>query len=146
MIQKREIALSIILSIITCGFYSIYWYIVLVDDVNKISKKNNMSGGLSFVIGLITCGLFILYTFYRMGDDLDNYFVNKGNAPGNKGILYLIISFFGLSIISMALIQNDLNNIREDFAPANVVDVAYTQTSSSQGTSSQESSGVNLNK
>lgn len=140
MIKRREVALAIILTLVTCGLYGIYWFIVLVDDVNKISKKPNpMSGALSFLLGIITCGIFILYTYYRMGDDLDNYFVGKGNPPANKGILYLVLSLLGVSIISTALIQNDLNNIADNYGNPDIIDVTPTSTSS-------QSSGVDLEK
>ena len=32
MIQQRNIAVCIILSIVTCGIYGIYWLICLNDD------------------------------------------------------------------------------------------------------------------
>lgn len=32
MIQKRNIAMYIILSIVTCGIFGIYWFICLTDD------------------------------------------------------------------------------------------------------------------
>lgn len=117
MIQKRSIAAAIVLTLVTCGLYSIYWYIVEVDDVNRVTQKENaMSGIVCLLLGIVTCGLFFLYMMYKLGDDLDNYLVSRGNAHASKGILYLVLAIFGLSIISMALIQNDLNTIADNYS------------------------------
>ena len=39
MIQERNIVTCIILSIITCGIYGIYWEICLVNDLNVAADK-----------------------------------------------------------------------------------------------------------
>lgn len=41
MIQQRNIAVCIILSIVTCGIYGIYWFIVLSNDTNTVSNAEN---------------------------------------------------------------------------------------------------------
>ena len=74
MIQQRNIAVCIILSIVTCGIYGIYW-----------------------------C--------YKMGQQLDTAYQNRGVPAPGKGTILLILAIFGLSIISYALIQDDLNKI-----------------------------------
>ena len=45
-IKKRSVAFAIILSIVTCGIYAIYWQVCLVNDMNKVSKKENAKGGV----------------------------------------------------------------------------------------------------
>ena len=50
MIQRRSIAMCIILSLVTCGIYGIYWFVVLTDDANTLLPDNkglnNTSGGI----------------------------------------------------------------------------------------------------
>ena len=59
MIQQRNIAVCIILSIVTCGIYGIYWFIVLSNDTNTVSNAENAtSGGVAFVLSLITCNIY----------------------------------------------------------------------------------------
>ena len=63
MIQQRNIAVCIILSIVTCGIYGIYWFIVLSNDTNTVSNAENAtSGGVAFVLSLITCNILRFYT------------------------------------------------------------------------------------
>lgn len=35
--RERNIAVAIILTIVTCGIYGIYWFIVLTDDARLAS-------------------------------------------------------------------------------------------------------------
>ena len=167
MIKRREIALAIILTLVTCGIYGMYWFVIMVDDVNKLSKnESQFSGVIVLLLSIVTCGIFALYYFYKMGDTIDRYMVeNKGAAPGSKGILYLLLCLIGFSIVSMALIQNDLNTIADDFnnggsgyagtidvistttTYTSVSDVNATDSSGAETPASNESnSGVSLDK
>lgn len=61
MIQKRNIAVCIILSIVTCGIYGIYWFICLNNDTNTASNTFGTSGGVAFLLTLVTCGIYGIY-------------------------------------------------------------------------------------
>lgn len=106
MIENRSIALALILSIITCGIYSIYWMIKLNDEINQLSGETQAtSGGMVFLLSLITCGIYGLYWMYKMGERCDRI---KG-TNGSSGILYLILSLFGFGIVSYCLMQDTIN-------------------------------------
>ncbi len=107
--KQRNIALCIVLSIITCGIYGIYWFICVTDDVTRISDRYNTSGAMAFVLSLITCGIYGIYWAYKMGECLDAARMEHGEPTGNLAIIFLILNIFGLSIITMALSQNELN-------------------------------------
>lgn len=114
MVQKRDIVLSIILSLITCGIYNIYWFVVMTDDVKAAANDNNLaSGGLAFVYTLITCGIYGFYWAYKMGDLMKTALVNRGMQANDNAIVYLILQIVGLQIVSQALIQSDLNKIAD---------------------------------
>ena len=50
-INKRNLAVSIILTIVTCGIYGIYWFIVMTDDTKNVSGDiNGASGGVAFLL------------------------------------------------------------------------------------------------
>ena len=113
MIQQRNVAVCIILSIVTCGIYGIYWFIVLTDDANAVSMSagSNTSGGVAFLLSLITCGIYGLYWMYKQGEKIDQAKQQKNIPSSNSGILYLILAVVGFSIISYALMQNELNKL-----------------------------------
>ena len=111
MIQKRNIAVCIILSIVTCGIYGIYWFNCLNNDTNTASNTFGTSGGVAFLLTLVTCGIYGIYWAYKQGEKIDVAKRNRGISSSNSGILYLILSLFGFSIIAWALMQNELNQL-----------------------------------
>lgn len=110
MITKREIVTAIILTIITCGIYGIYWFVKLNDEVNILCGDTSApSGGTVFLLSLITCGIYEIYWSYKMGEKLDNYMAQRGELSSNRSIIYLLLSIFGFGIITFALMQDTVN-------------------------------------
>lgn len=108
MKQERSIPVAIILSIITCGLYEIYWFIVLTDEVNTVTgNSHDTSGGMSFVLNLVTCGIYGIYWSYKMGEKLDRYYGDNGS----RSIVYLLLCLFGFGFVNCILIQDGLNKI-----------------------------------
>ncbi len=107
--KQRNIALSVIFCIITCGIYGIYWMIVLNDDLNSLSGRQGTSGGLVFLFTLITCGIYGLYWMYQMGNAVELLHDQREEPQGSAPVIYLLLALFGLSIVSYALMQNELN-------------------------------------
>ena len=46
----RSIGLIIVLTIITCGIYGIYWFITLTNDSNVASGLSFFPGGKTFAV------------------------------------------------------------------------------------------------
>ena len=113
MVQKRSIVTCILLSIVTCGIYGIFWYISLTDDVRVVSGDTRLSGGKCFLLTIITCGIYGFYWAYLMGKGMMQAKANKGLTPDDNSVLYVILQIFGLSIVTYCLVQNDLNTFAE---------------------------------
>lgn len=110
--QQKNIAVSIILSIVTCGIYAIYWMISLTNDVNTLKNDSEAtSGGMVFLFSLLTCGIYGIYWAYKQGTKIDEIKESRGLAAGNNGIIYLILSICGLGIVGYALMQNEVNKL-----------------------------------
>lgn len=111
-IEQKNIALCIILSLITCGIYGLYWLYTLNEDAKTLSNDvNGTSGGIVILLGIVTCGIYTWYWMYKQGDRIDQAKSMRGVPSSNSGILYLILSIVGLSIVSYALMQNEINNL-----------------------------------
>ena len=111
---KRNIGLCIVLSIITCGIYSIYWFVVLANDTNVASghAQDGTSGGVAFLLTLVTCGIYGFYWAYKQGEKINEAKAMRNMpADSNASIIYLILSIFGLGIVAYALMQSELNKM-----------------------------------
>ena len=105
--KNRNIAVSIILSIITCGIYTIYWFVVCTDEMNQAIEDDYKTSGIAaFLLTLVTCGIYGIYWAYKMGLKMN---VSQNNPNGNNHILALILELFGLNIVNLCLIQNEIN-------------------------------------
>lgn len=105
-IKERSLVTAIILSLVTCGIYAIFWFVSLTNEMNKASgKENDTSGGTAFLFNLVTCGIYGFFWAYKMGEKRDIV----ANEKGSSNILYLVLSVFGLSIVVYALLQDALN-------------------------------------
>ena len=110
--KERNVALAIVFTIITCGIYGIYWFVVLTDEVKEKSKDEQMvSGGVAFLLSLITCGIYSIYWAYKMGKAMQVAEKNSGVGDADNSVLYLVLQLLGLGIVVYALIQSDLNAI-----------------------------------
>ena len=78
-IQRKSIGLCIVLSIVTCGIYSLYWLYSMAEDLNMVTARpDGPSGGLVLLLTIVTCGIYGLYWLYRAGDELDRQRAEQG--------------------------------------------------------------------
>ena len=108
-LPERNIVVCILLSLITCGIYGIYWFIVMTDESNMVSDDQTASGGTAFLFTIITCGIYFYYWNYKMGQKLHQAGQKYNKPIGDNSIVYLLLSIFGLGIINYCIIQSDLN-------------------------------------
>lgn len=108
--MQRSIVVCILLTIVTCGIYGIYWMIKLNDELNDAAGKTEATrGGMVFLFTLITCGIYGFFWYYKMGETVDVIKANKGITSSNTGIIYLVLSLFGLGIVNYCLMQDTIN-------------------------------------
>ncbi|GMK40291.1 hypothetical protein PCCS19_33470 [Paenibacillus sp. CCS19] len=110
-VTQRNIAVSIILTLVTCGIYGIYWFIVLTNDVGKLSGDHNFTGGKHFLLTLVTCGIWSYVWAYRVGKQVAEAQRQRGMMTSDNSILYLVLNFFGLGIVTYAIVQSDVNRL-----------------------------------
>ena len=110
-IKTRSIVTAVILSLVTCGIYSIYWFVSLTNEMNKASGRDgDTNGGTAFLLSLVTCGIYSFFWAYKMGEKRDIV----ANEKGSSNILYLVLTLFGLGIVVYGLLQDTLNKAIED--------------------------------
>src|SRR5690606_8940596 len=111
MITQRNIALSIILTLITCGIYGIYWFIVLTNEVGKLSVDPYFTGLKHFLLSIVTCGIWSLVWAYQIGKHVAEAQRQRGMMYSDNSVIYLVLGLFGFGIVTYALVQNDVNKM-----------------------------------
>ena len=106
-IKERNLAFAIIMCFLTCGLYGIYWQVKVNDEALALADEKGPSGIVVILLSIITCGIYGFFWAYKMGACTDKM---KGVQNGNSGIIYIVLTLFGLSIVNMALTQDAINN------------------------------------
>lgn len=111
MVTQRSVVSAIILSLITCGIYGVYWFIVLTNDVGRLSRDPSFTGGKHFLLTLITCGVWSFIWSYQIGQHVAEAQRQRGMSETDNSVIYLILNLFGMSIVTHALVQADVNKL-----------------------------------
>lgn len=127
--DKRNIPLAILFSIVTCGIYACYWVYKLTNEAHEAAhRQTTASGGMVLLFSLVTCGIYAIYWLYKMAETLNEAKEQRGmHVNSNAGIIYIVLAVFGLALVDYALIQDSLNDIVEfDNRNTNRLDTSST--------------------
>ncbi len=113
-ISKRDLVLNIILTIVTCGLWGIVWEVRIADDIKLLTGEESLVSGIVLVLlSLVTCGIYFIFWVYNAGNKLELVKAGYGLPTESKGLVYVVLSIFGFSIVALALMQNDLNTVAD---------------------------------
>ena len=110
--MNRSIALCIVYSIITLGIYMFYWIYKINEESAKLTDEPEIiNGGMLILLTIVTCSIYWIYWSYKIGERFDRLRQKNGEMPGNLSVIYLILTIFGLGIITSALMQSEENKV-----------------------------------
>ena len=124
MIRRRSFGAYLILSIITCGIYSIFFWYSFTEDVNRMCAGDGEDSPNYIVVlllSIITCGIYGLYWFYKQANRMRNaaprYGVSITEGGGDFLIWYLvgIVFCFVGSLISYHIIIKNCNILADGY-------------------------------
>jgi hypothetical protein len=107
-----DVAVGIILSVITCGLYNIYWNYRQMEAMNALLGRQEFNFAKWAILTLITCGIYHIYYEYRMGSELQTWLTQNGRPVNpNLAIVGLVLSMMGLTVVADAVYQHELNKL-----------------------------------
>ncbi len=110
MIKNRSVAAVVILSIVTCGIYTIYWYWVAIHELDAAGKKSNMDPILQFILFFVYVGGIIFAI--NADENINSVRQQKGLPVQDNKILWIIL-FIIFPIAGIALVQNAMNEVAD---------------------------------
>jgi hypothetical protein len=110
--HRIDVAVGLILSIVTCGLYNIYWNYRQMRAMNALLGREEYEFVKWLVLSIVTCGLYHVYYEYKMGSDLQTWLDQNGVVVSpNLGVVGLALSIVGLTVIADAVYQHELNKL-----------------------------------
>lgn len=110
--QKRSIVVMLILTIITCGIYNIFWMYLARSEFKQLSGYTDINPGLELLFNII-CFPFFFFWIYKFSADIAKFQAENGRFVNDSSIINLLLAFFGLGIVSELIIQSQLNELAE---------------------------------
>lgn len=126
LLTPKSIALSLLLSFITCGIYYFVWMYGIMKRIRLLCRDYDGCVGEFLCFFLIP--FYNLYWYYTRAGKLVAGAASYGVHCANNGVIYLLLAIFGFSIINPCLMQNDLNNV------ANILAGSASYTAPTGGT------------
>jgi len=102
----RNIAMDIVLTLLTCGFFNLYLQYRQVLAINAMIKEQKYSFGKWFLFTIITCGIYHFYHEYRKTQDIC---LSIGKEKSDDPVIHVLLAVFGFSIVVDALQQVEIN-------------------------------------
>ena len=105
-IKERNPIVAILLTVVTCGIYGIYWAVCLARE--SVSVKDPAD---SAILEIVLVLFFAPLGFFLAEKKFAEGCAEKGIAHKDNSILYLVLGLVGLGIVDYVTMQNDLNAI-----------------------------------
>ena len=104
-----SVGTSVILTIITCGIYGLVWQYKQMKVLNSWLNRKEYSFGKWLLLSIITCGIYGVYNEYKMARGIIEVQQQNQLLVNDVATICLIMTLIGLSIVSMAIQQSEIN-------------------------------------
>ena len=113
----RDPALTLVLILLTCGIYYLYFIYVVSEETQEFSGERDVVPGLEVLLSIITCGLYNIYWDYKIGKRVAEMCGQVGLPITDNAVIYLVLDLVGfggfgsLGLVNPVLQQDSLNRI-----------------------------------
>lgn len=107
LLEEKNIALYIMLTIVTFGAFSLFWIFQIVRQVQSLTGKEVNPWNEFLLVVLVP--FYILYWMHTRVKLLHEAAATYGVHISDNSTICVVLPLFNLAIVSWAIIQNDLN-------------------------------------
>jgi hypothetical protein len=106
---KVDPVVVLILSLITCGLYLIYWNIKSAEVINAVAGKEVISPVVAIFSGCLAP--VNIYFYYLAGKEgLPKIYERIGESSKDQSVLLMILGFF-FPMVAAMIVQGDINKL-----------------------------------
>lgn len=122
IIQRREPAVVLVLSIITFGIYLPFWYHGVYEDLQKLDGRTPTGHGfwLDFLFVLLTFAIYGIWVDYQISRQIAEFEERNGLGPVQDTSMITIIldvasyfTAFVTNFVTSAIQQDQINRVVE---------------------------------
>ena len=108
MIKRRDMVVQVILFIVTCGIYGIYWFYQTASEMKELERDTDASPGIWTLLLFIPP--FAFYSHYKYGELFEDV------SGFDKWILFILWIVFCPAV--WFIVQSELNKRAVQMNPA----------------------------
>lgn len=136
MIKQRSLLTYILLSLVTFGIYSIYFWYTYTDDLNTVCAgdgEETTNYILVLLLSMVTCGIYGYIWYYKVGNRLQNNAPRYGLFFSENGTTALLWLLFGSLVcgigpfVAMHIFIKNLNALGAAYNNYNMRSYPYPQ-------------------
>ena len=106
---KVDPVIVLVLGILTCQLYLIYWNYKVAQVMNAVAEKEVISPALAIFTGC--CSPLNIYLFYLIGKEgLPQIYTRIGYPQKDESTMLMILGFF-FPIAAAMIVQSDINKL-----------------------------------
>jgi hypothetical protein len=107
--ERREIVMTLLLLVLTCGLYGFVLLYKMGDEINRHSGRNELNPGMDLLLTFLTCGFWSWYVMYRYPKALQDLIMEEGGPTTDLVLPCLLFAIFGMGLVSFLVLQGELN-------------------------------------
>lgn len=108
---KNDPVVVLVLAIVTCGLYLIYWNIKAAEVLNAAAEREVISQPIAILSGC--CSPVHIYFYYVAAKDgLPKIYEKTGQAPQDQTVLLMLLGFF-FPMVAAMILQGEINKLYE---------------------------------
>ena len=102
----------ILLSIVTCGIYNIYWLYTVMNDLNNVSEKPVIDNVTMYLVLSIVCAPIYWVTLYKIDKGLAEVCPKENVSYKENFLLWILLLLVGIGpLFAMFNIIDAMNGI-----------------------------------
>ncbi len=110
--HNLSVPLYLILTILSCGLFNLYWNYRQMQACNDLSGKKEFDFWLWLLLSFITCGIYHVVYQYKMGVSIVEIQKSRNKVLfENLPIISVLVTIFGLSIVVDCIHQTEINKL-----------------------------------
>jgi CheY-like chemotaxis protein len=109
----RDPLMVVLFGFLTCGIYLWYWLYTVSTEIKNALGREDINPTMDVVLSLVTCGIYFIYLLYKCPQLMLEMQDRSGKPRNDVSMTALLLGIFGLGIVSVAIIQSELNAIWE---------------------------------
>ena len=110
--KHRDPVVVIILSIVTCGIYALFWLYTVMEDVNRTSGQQRIDSTMLLILSII-CAPVMWFALYKVDQEMMRLAGENGTTYNSNFVLWLLLTFVcGVgTYVAMYQLTNTYNEI-----------------------------------